>query len=58
MGDEAFWDTNTGGVNVRVRNIVATIHVSTSSTSMSDRDPAQIEMERRVAEEVARALSS
>lgn len=56
IGDEAFWDTNTGGVNVRVRNIVATIHASLSSTAISDRDAAQIELERRVAEEVAAGL--
>ena len=56
IGDEAFWDTNTGGVNVRVRNVIATIHGSTSSNSMSDRDPGQIGLERRVAEEVARGL--
>ncbi len=58
IGDEAFWDSNTGGVNVRVRNIVATIHASLASKSMSDRDNGQIEMERRVAEEIARGLSS
>src|SRR5690606_31049021 len=46
IGDEAFWDSNTGGINVRVRNIVATIHASTASNSMSDRDPGQMEMER------------
>lgn len=56
VGDEAFWDTNTGGVNVRVRNVVATVHVSTSGNSMSDRDPAQIDLERRVAEDIAAAL--
>jgi hypothetical protein len=58
IGDEAFWDSHTGGVNVRVRNIIATIHASLSNNATSDRDPAQLEMERRVAEEVARALSS
>lgn len=58
FGDEAFWDSNTGGVNVRVRNVVVTVHAATSNKAMSDRDPGQMELERRVAEEVARALSS
>ena len=56
FGDEAFWDTNTGGVNVRVRNVVVTVHASTASNAMSDRDAGQIELERRVAEDVAAAL--
>ena len=56
FGDEAFWDTNTGGVNVRVRNVIVTVHASTASNSMSDRDAGQIDVERRVAEDVAAAL--
>lgn len=56
FGDEAFWDTNTGGVNVRVRNVVVTVHASLSSSATSDRDAAQIDLERRVAEDVAAAL--
>lgn len=56
IGDEAFWDITTGGVSLRVRNVIATIHASTSNHSVSDRDPAQMDLERRVAEEVAQGL--
>ena len=43
-------------VNVRVRNVVVTVHASTASNAMSDRDAGQIELERRVAEDVAATL--
>lgn len=56
FGDDAFWDTNTSGVVVRVRNVVAQVQVSASRELTSPRDPAQIALERRVAEEVAAAL--
>jgi|GEM_PF-3245806 hypothetical protein len=56
FGDEAIWDTNTGGVNVRVRNVIATVHVSMTDQPVSDRDAEQIELERRIAEEVAAVL--
>lgn len=57
IGDEAFWDALTGGVSVRVRNVLATIQASSARQALSDREPAQIELERRVAELVARGLN-
>src|SRR5690606_22152210 len=56
FGDDAFWDTNTGGVVVRVRNVVVQVHASPSRELTSDRDPTQVALERRVAEAVAIAL--
>ena len=45
------------GINVRVGNVIATIHGSLSNNATSDRDQAQVDLERRVAEEIARGLS-
>jgi len=56
FGDEAFWDTNTGGVVVRVRNVIATVQVSPSTEPMSHRDAGQIALERQIAEEIASVL--
>ena len=57
IGDEAIWDVHTGGITLRVGNVIATIHASAADTAKSDRDPEQLELERRVAEEVARGLA-
>lgn len=56
IGDEAFWDTNTGGVAARVRNVVVIVQASLSAEPTSHRDAEQIELERRIAEDVVSVL--
>jgi hypothetical protein len=57
IGDEAFWDPLTGGVNLRVANVLASIQASPERRVVSEADPAQVELERRVAERIARGLT-
>ena len=57
IGDEAFWDPLTGGVNLRVYNVLASIQASAERSVVSESDPAQVELERRVAERIARGLT-
>lgn len=58
IGDEAFWDPLTGGVNLRVGNVLASIQASAQRRVLSDSDPVQVELERRVAEMIARGLTT
>jgi hypothetical protein len=58
IGDEAFWDPLTGGVNLRVGNVLASIQASAQRRVLSDSDPVQVELERRVAERIARGLTT
>ena len=56
IGDEAMWDALTGTVSLRVANVVASIQASGSRNVASQRDKNTIDLERRVAAEVARGL--
>ena len=58
IGDEAFWDPLTGGVNLRVGNVLASIQASAQRKVVSNSDPVQVELERRVAERIARGLTT
>jgi hypothetical protein len=58
IGDEAFWDPLTGGVNLRVGNVLASIQASAQRQALSDSDPVQVDLERRVAERIARGLTT
>jgi hypothetical protein len=56
VGDEAMWDALTTGVTLRVGNVVASIQVSRSSRASEKNERDEIELERRVAVEVASGL--
>jgi hypothetical protein len=56
IGDEAMWDPLTTGVSLRVGNAIASIKASPSRSLAAHKAEDTIELERRVAEEVARGL--
>lgn len=56
VGDEAMWDPLTAGVSLRVSNVVASIQASPSRSLAAQKAEDVIELERRIAVEVARGL--